>query len=115
VGIHQTTHPEFVEGCFLCKASTISVAPSATPSRNGGQEAATVNAREARWDKDMPAYKELRRQGLQPRQIDGAHELTGRAKDRMEVEMGHVFKTPGQLAAAKEGMAHAQQIKSDNK
>ena len=113
MGIHAQEHPEFVDGCDLCRWSSVSVAPSATPSRNGGAEAVTVNEREARWQKDMPAYKELRRHGLQPRQIDGSAELADRAHDRMEVEMGHVFKTKGQLAAAKEGMAEAQQLKSE--
>lgn len=113
MGKHQEeVHPEYHNDCFVCKASTVGVAPSAMPTRKGGQEAATVNAREGRWEKDMPAYKELRRQGLQPRQIDGSAELADRAHDRMEVEMGHVFKTKGQLAAAKEGMAEAQDMKS---
>jgi hypothetical protein len=96
----------------LCRWASVAVAPSATPSRNGGGEAVATNAREDRWQRDMPAYKALRAQGIQPRQIDGAHELAAKAHDRMEVEMGHVFKTPGQLAAAKEGMQEAQAMRS---
>lgn len=72
-----------------------------------------MNARESRWDRDMKAYKAMRDQGLQPRQIDGADRLAGDAKDRVEVEMGHVFATKGQLAAAREGMEAAAQMKAD--
>lgn len=99
----------------MCRYQTVGVAPSATPSRNGGQEAVATNSRESRWQRDMPAYKELRRQGIQPRQIDGAHELTARATDRLEVELGHVLKTKEQRESAKEGMAAAQAMASEAK
>lgn len=85
------------------------------PSRNGGGEAVATNDREARWQKDMPAYKALRAQGIQPRQIDGAHELTAKATDRFEVEIGHVLKTKEQRESAKEGMAAAQALASEAK
>lgn len=114
MGIHQETHPTYVEGCDICRYTSVSVAPSATPTRKGGQEAATVNARESRWARDMGAYRELRRQGMQPRQIDGSDRLAATASDRIEVEMGHVFKTKGQLAAAREGMVEAQQLRADS-
>lgn len=93
MGIHQETHPEPVEGCFVCKASTVSVAPSAMPSRNGGAGAAETNARGAGWARDMAAYKTLRAQGLQPPQIDGSARLE-HATDKFEVEAGHVFTSP---------------------
>lgn len=86
--IHHRTHPNFVEGCFACRISTVAVAPSATPSRN--PEAAFHTAREAQWDRDMPAYKRLRQDGLQPPRIDGAAELESRAAHKTQVEMGQV-------------------------
>jgi len=58
--------------CFGCRVKTVAIAPSATPTRAGGAKAAEVNARESRWNKDMPAYKRLRREGVQPERIDGA-------------------------------------------
>ena len=85
------------------------------PTRKGGADAAQINAREDRWQKDMPAYKELRRQGLQPRQIDGSAELTAKATDRLEIELGHVLPTKEQRESAKEGMAAAQAIASEAK
>ncbi|MFP4512087.1 MAG: hypothetical protein ACLFRV_03965 [Acidimicrobiales bacterium] len=59
---------------YLDKLRSVAIAPSATPTRGDGK-AAEVNAREARWHRDMPAYKRLRRDGLQPPQIDGSARL----------------------------------------
>lgn len=74
-----------------------------------------MNARENRWQRDMKAYKELRRQGLQPRQIDGSDQLSAKATDRLEIEMGHVLKTKEQRDSAREGMSLAQQLASEAK
>lgn len=92
----------------MCRWTSVSVAPSATPSRKGGAEAARVNAKEKEWARDMRAYKAIRAQGLQPPQIDGSARLEG-ATDKFEVEAGHVFTSPearkevrSQLTAAAE-------------
>lgn len=61
--------------CYGCKIQSITIAPSAMPTRNGGQTAVDTNARDARWARDMPAYKRLRRDGLQPPTIDGSARL----------------------------------------
>lgn len=111
-GIHAETHEFFTDGCFLCKVGSVSVAPSATPSRAGGQQAADVNAKESRWQRDMAEYKTLRSQGLQPRQIDGSAALASRAADRTEIELGHVFPDKRKRAEAIEGMALAQELRS---
>lgn len=112
---HRDTHPTPQDGCNLCRWLSVAVAPSATPTRNGGAVAAQTNAREDRWQKDMPAYKAMRRQGLQPRQIDGCDELSAKATDRLEVELGHVLPTKEQRESAKEGMAIAQTQASEMK
>jgi hypothetical protein len=44
---------------------------------------------------DMPAYKRLRQQGLQPRDIDGCAELEARAETVREIEAGQLL-TPSQ-------------------
>ena len=80
----------FVEDCFVCKVSTISFGSGTAPTRRPGAEA--VEARERRWKKDMPAYKELRAQGLQPPHIDGSADLVARAETRFEVESGQVLE-----------------------
>lgn len=47
-----------------------------------------ITYKERKWDKDMRAYKNLRRDGLQPKQIDGSYVLERNATDTREVEMG---------------------------
>ena len=90
--MNHAEHTEYTEGCFVCKVSTISFGSSSMPTRN--PTAAATEAREKRWNKDMPAYKELRAQGLQPPRIDGSAELASKAETRFEVESGKVL--PGQ-------------------
>lgn len=108
---HRQTHPGLdVEGCFACKASSVMVAPSATPTRNDGARAADVNRTEDCWQRDMPAYRRLRADGLQPRGIDGCGDLEARAADPLEVTMGHVFESRDQLNEAREGMAVAREL-----
>lgn len=82
---HQETHPNLdVEGCFGCRVSGIRFGANESTTR--GSQVAQVNAREKGWNKDMPAYKRLRQQGLQPRQIDGAALLEKHATERWQIE-----------------------------
>lgn len=60
------------------------------PTRRAGAEA--IESREKRWEKDMPAYKALRAQGLQPPRIDGSANLMANAETRFEVESGQILK-----------------------
>lgn len=85
---------------------SVGVAPSATPTRSG--RAAEINATEARWTKDMDAYKAMRRQGMQPRRIDGADRLAATATDPLEIEMGRTL--PGTPQEIRAGIERAQQI-----
>lgn len=55
---------------------------------NKSPDARQQVARDRQWDLDMPAYKALRKDGLQPRTIDGSAMIQANADDRMEVEMG---------------------------
>jgi len=56
-----------------------------------GKAAAPVDATESQWSKDMRAYKNLRANGLQPRQIDGAARLEQGAETPLEVESGQTL------------------------
>jgi hypothetical protein len=47
-----------------------------------------ITEKERKWDKDMRAYKSLRRDGLQPKKIDGSHVVERTAKNEREVTMG---------------------------
>lgn len=86
---HRERHPVDVEGCFGCKVLYFSVSADAIPTRR--PRAAEVNATERRWDVDMPAYKRMRRNGVQPRSIDGCAHLERHASDAIELEMGKVI------------------------
>lgn len=44
-----------------------------------------------RWAKDMPAYRRLREDGLQPPRIDGCAELEAKASEKTQVEMGVLY------------------------
>jgi hypothetical protein len=82
---HQETHPNLdVEGCFGCKVAGVSFGANA--STTSGAKVAEINQRAKNWDKDMPAYKRLRQNGVQPKSIDGAAALEAKASTVAEVE-----------------------------
>lgn len=54
----RTTHPEYVEGCFGCKISTLEMGLGDANSK------ATMSA--SKWDAELKAYKDARAQGIQP-------------------------------------------------
>jgi len=54
----QQTHPEFVEGCFGCKVSTLSL--------NAGDANSRLSMSTKKWDAELKAYKDARAQGIQP-------------------------------------------------
>jgi len=54
----QRTHPDYVEGCFGCKASTLELHP--------GDAAHMREVPRKKWDAELNAYADARRQGIQP-------------------------------------------------
>lgn len=101
---HRETHPVPVPGCFGCKVLSVQLNTSAA----GATE---VNQRERRWDRDMPAYKRLRKNGLQPKGVDGCAELETRATEKFEIEMGHIVPKHAQ-SHVKEAMATVRELQS---
>lgn len=86
---HAETHPTLnVEGCFGCKIASTSFGSNSTTTR--GAVVAQTERTARNWDKDMPAYKRLRKNGLQPKQIDGSAEIEKRAETKVEVETGRL-------------------------
>jgi len=82
---HRETHPGLdVEGCFGCRVSQVRMGTNTTTTR--GAKVAEVTQTERNWNKDMPAYKRLRADGLQPKRIDGAAEVDKKAQDSWQVE-----------------------------
>lgn len=69
---------------FREKLLTIQIAAKATPTRRP----VTVEREnmEERWSKDMPAYRRLRKDGVQPKGIDGAAKVEATADTVEQVE-----------------------------
>lgn len=59
-----------------------------------GARTREVDALEARWDKDRPAYKRLRKDGLQPPAVTGAYALEAHAQDEFYVRSGGKVAVP---------------------
>jgi hypothetical protein len=68
--------------CFGCRVRTVQF---------GNVEAPPQRNMELQWARDLPAYKRLRTQGLQPPRTQGAAELEARAHTKREVEMGRII------------------------
>ena len=51
-------HPEFVEGCFGCKASTVDL--------NAGEASTRLTMSAKKWDNELALYRKARAQGIQP-------------------------------------------------
>lgn len=95
--LHQKTHPTYVEGCFACKITQVSVSATAMPGRRA--DAIGGIARDRHWDEDMAAYKRLRQDGLQPPRIDNCKVLERHAEHPKQVEMGKLYD-PKQIKIA---------------
>lgn len=68
----------------LAKLRSISVAASAVPSRS--VEVAQKELDQKQFAKDAAAYRRLRKDGLQPRRVDGCAEVEKRAETATQVE-----------------------------
>lgn len=84
----------------------IGVAPSATPTRGKGWHASQVNAKEKAWERDLPAYKALRKDGLQPPKIDGSADLQAKATDAGHVTTGMTNIKPRAFEAFRSEFGH---------
>jgi len=75
MSLHQRQkHPEYVEGCFGCKASTIDL--------NAGEANSRLTMSAKKWDKELALYRSAREQGIQP-------EGTSTAKIRKAIDMSN--------------------------
>jgi hypothetical protein len=67
---HREKHPNLdVEGCFGCRIAHVAISGTAMPTR---KEVGDMTRKEKILDKDLDAYKRIRKTGGQPNQIDGA-------------------------------------------
>ena len=74
--------------CATPRDHYLSVGISSTCLPNKGGPITAIKKREESWEKDMPAYKALREQGLQPPRIDGSAELASKAETKFEINRG---------------------------
>lgn len=88
--------------CFGCRVKTVRVAPSAMPSRHPGVQA--INDRETDMDKDLPAYKRLRKQGYQPQTTRGSADLERKAEHPAEITMGKRLSPDARVMAEEMGV-----------
>ena len=78
--------------CFGCKIQTIGVSAAALPTR-----ARAITAHEdfsKKQERDLAAYKRLRRDGYQPRGVMGSARVEQFANSKFEVESGHHLSSP---------------------
>lgn len=70
---HRETHPDLnVDGCFACRISHVRMSGVAMPTRHN---VSALNSKEKQWNRDMDAYKRIRKTGGQPMQIDGSAKI----------------------------------------
>lgn len=89
-------------GCTLAYGGHewgFSVSSAALPTR-AKSETVRINQTEKRWERDMPAYKAMRQQGLKVPRIDGAGDLQARANTELEVSYGKPISKKHQSQAA---------------
>jgi hypothetical protein len=78
------------ESCFACKVRTVSFAPSAMVTRSPTAANAKVN--DPLLDKDRDAYKRLRRDGEQPKNLKGSAALEATANESFEISTGQIVR-----------------------
>jgi len=88
MALHHRTHPEFVPGCWGCKAASLHLSPGYTATKR----------RETDLDRDLDAYARMRRNGVQPINITGAARLE-LSDTREGIEMPHQVARIGARAA----------------
>ncbi len=97
---HGITHYD-PETCFGCKVQTVGFAPSIFTTTPGGAKAADNNRRERELVADLAGFKDMRLDGLYPKQTKGAARIRNMAESTFEVESGQlaVDKAKGRDAA----------------
>lgn len=78
--------------CQCGKAATqvigvgVSIAAAAMPNKKSSSRTIAIDTTEKQWDRDLPAYKRMRRAGLQPSTTQGAADLENRVGDQFDID-----------------------------
>lgn len=75
-----------------------------------GPKTRKANTKDEKLARDRDAYKRLRANGLQPSHVGGSEHLEKHATLPIEVEYGHVFKTPTGKALANEAVERSAEM-----
>jgi len=89
--------------CWGCKVESISIAPSAQPTRH--PEAARALVKDPLLDKDREAYRRLRRNGEQPKHVQGSAFFEAKANESCEITTGRIIADPADRKQFAEGFA----------
>ena len=94
---HGKTHWD-PDGCYGCKMQTVCIGlPKDTPSRGGHAHVVAANDAEAKLAKDAPAFEKLRKDGYNPKTINGCAELEKRVESSFEIAVGKTASEMGAL------------------
>lgn len=100
-----TEHQAFLEpsDTVQCRGKLVQVFTAVNTYAVGerGKHTAISDATDKVWTKDMAAYKDFRRQGLQPQRITGCDRLEATAKGTYHVETGQPY-TDSQVSSGRE-------------
>ena len=92
-----------VDNCFKCKCATFQISASATPTRR--PDAVRAGVSERAMVEDLDAYTRFRKNGVQPKGVNGAAAMEQAAHTKFEVESGRLFKK-AKVARKYEEMQH---------
>ena len=87
----QLEHPIEVEDCFACRIGGVQFGQGTNVTKKGAAQAEYSAKFEKRLERDRPAYKAMKDQGLQPARLMGSHELMTKAETSFEIESGHLM------------------------
>ncbi len=97
---HAKTCPD---NCWPCHQREVNFAPSAMPSRN--PNAARALVKDPLLEKDREAYRRLRRNGEQPKHVEGSAYFEAKANESFEITTGRLIPHAGDRKQYAEGFA----------
>lgn len=96
----ERTHPQYVDGCFGCKVSTLQLATEPTNDTRRAQYRGQHKWAAEFHNGDREAYRRLRQDGVQPPTISGSAHLEKHADTEFEIATGAITPHRKQLAEA---------------
>lgn len=103
---HRDLHPEPVDECFGCKVLSINIGAGALENR--GAAVREADGKDRQLDRDLHSYRDMRKSGLQPKQIDGSADLASKVNDQFDIDLGVVVPKK-EKTRVKDGFAFAKE------